>query len=113
MPLEAEIEPPANTSDTKQKNLQRENYELKLKMKEKDKLIEELRKQNLKLNSIVQSVSKIFNEDQIKRLQNPGSRSQWSDKTIQYSIGLYFFCGTTAYFTLQSKEDQAFISRGA
>ena len=90
-----------NNSVTNQQHLQRENEELKLKNEEKGKLIEELRKENLKLNTIVQSTSKIFNEDQLKRLQNPDSRSKWSDKTIQDSIGLYYLCGTTAYSTLQ------------
>ena len=66
---------------------EKETEALKQCIEEKDKEIENLKKENLKLNSIVQSVSKIFNEDQIKRLQNPGSRSQWSDKTIQDSIG--------------------------
>ena len=48
-------------------------------------------------------MGKFLRPDQIHRLQNPGTRAEWSKKTLQECIALKTLCGGTAYMFMYSK----------
>ena len=70
---------------------------------EKDVYIAQLEKENLLLKQKLLSVGKVFEDDQIHRLQNPSSRKPWSDKTLQKSMQLYYTCGAKGYQFMREK----------
>ena len=69
------------------------------KLKEQQGKIEELQKE---VNELKACLSKVFNEDQVKFLNNQNVRS-WSDKTLEECIYLYYKMGGTAYEAMRKR----------
>lgn len=70
--------------------IQAENFSLKRKLKSMQQKHKRKRKREN------ESMTKIFNEDQICFLEN-GSTMEWSNDTIQKSIETKFYCGNKGY----------------
>ena len=75
----------------------------KKQLLDKDKKYELLEQKYNFLQQQMDSVARVFNPDQIHRLQNPTSRSPWSDSTLQKSMQLYYSCGAKGYQFMRSK----------
>ena len=88
MDIQAEVEVTTNpdTIESLQKQL-----------KEQIEKNESLTRKNEMLQKRVDSFSRIFGPDQIHRLEDPSSRSHWSDQTLEMAIILYYKVGTTGY----------------
>ena len=77
--------------------------EHQMQIYDKDFEMELLQEENAALRSVVSGVGKIFRPDQLHRLQHPGTRAEWSKKTLQEAIALRTLCGSTAYNYMYSK----------
>ena len=66
------------------------------KIKEQEILIE-------KLQATKSAVQRVFNEDQIKKLEKPNVRYHYLEKTIQDCIQVYIACGASGYNFLRDE----------
>ena len=82
-------------------SLTQQNYEKILD--EKNAYIALLERDNLIHRQKLDSVKKVFGEDQMLRLQNPSSRMPWSDQTLQKSMQLYYSSGAKGYQFMREK----------
>ena len=62
-----------------------------------------LEKENKILKNKLDSVGKIFQPDQIYRLQNPSTRMPYPDLTMQKSMQVYYSCGSAGYRFLRGQ----------
>ena len=68
----------------------------------KDEKIQQQQSLIEKLQATVKAVKNIFNDDQIRKLENPVKRIHWSDQTIQDAIQVYVMSGGTTYDFLRT-----------
>ena len=88
--------------------LTKKNYQEQLESR--DKRIALLEKENKILKNKVDAVGKIFQPDQIYRLQNPSTRMPYPDITMQKIMQIYYSCGS-AGFKFLLKEGYPFADK--
>ena len=78
-----------------------ENLKDLLKNKKDEKEFDEMKGQ---LSALVESLKKIFTDDQVGKLKFPDKKiHQWSDATLRICITIYLICGSSAYKYLIAK----------
>lgn len=59
--------------------------------------LRKVREENRTYEKVKVRLKKIFNEDQIKALTNPGLKCQWSEETTKRALRLWLACGNAGY----------------